>query len=442
MRGVSASPRLRLLSIVQCKYYQKMGSTKMKWEMQGNGVQKAAPAITVRSVLHAIMKNLNGADERPVIHLGHGDPSGFKCFRTASVAVDAVVDAVRSAKFNCYVQAGGIGPARRSIAEHLSCQIPYELSPDDVYITAGANHAIEVLMTALSACPGANILLPRPGYPLYETRANFSHLEVRYFDLLPEKDWEVDLNGVEALADDKTIAMFIINPGNPCGNVFTYKHMQEIAETASKLGILVISDEVYGHLAFGSNPFVPMGVFGSTTPIITLGSLSKRWIVPGWRLGWIVTHDPNGILQKSWVADSLINYLEITADATTFVQGAVPQILDKTTVEFFLKIKNILGDAANKCYDRLKEIPCITCPQKPEGSMSTMVKLNLLALEDINDDMDFCIKLAKEESVVVLPGFAVGMKNWLRITFSVEPSLLEEGLERLKTFYSRHAKKE
>lgn len=72
----------------------------------------------------------------------------------------------------------------------------------------------------------------------------------------------------------------------------------QIAETAEKLGILVIADEVYGHLAFGSRPFVPMGVFGSTVPVLTLGSLSKRWIVPGWRLGWFVTSDPSGTFRK------------------------------------------------------------------------------------------------------------------------------------------------
>lgn len=72
----------------------------------------------------------------------------------------------------------------------------------------------------------------------------------------------------------------------------------QIAETAEKLGILVIADEVYGHLAFGSRPFVPMGVFGSTVPVLTLGSLSKRWIVPGWRLGWFVTSDPSGMFRK------------------------------------------------------------------------------------------------------------------------------------------------
>ncbi|KAI3981653.1 hypothetical protein MKX01_027248 [Papaver californicum] len=55
--------------------------------------------------------------------------------------------------------------------------------------------------------------------------------------------------------------------------------------------------------------------------------------------------------------------------------------------------------------------------------------------------MEFCFKLAKEESLIILPGTAVGMKNWLRITFAVEPSSLQDGLLRLKAFCQRHAKK-
>ncbi|KAF8409204.1 hypothetical protein HHK36_005278 [Tetracentron sinense] len=419
----------------------EMENGSKKWGFRANKELTTVSDITIRGVLIMIMNNLDAGDERPIIPLGHGDPSAFPCFRTNYIAEDAIVDAVRSAKFNSYAPTVGILPARRSIAEYLSRDLPYKLSADDVYLTVGCTQAIEVALSVL-ARPGANILLPRPGFPFYEARAAFSHLQVRHFDLLPEKGWEVDLDAVEALADENTVAMVIINPGNPCGNVFTYQHLLKVAETAKKLGILVIADEVYGHQSFGSNPFVPMGVFGSIAPVLTLGSISKRWIVPGWRLGWLVTSDPNGILKETKVVDCIKGFLNIIADPATFIQGAVPQILEQTKEDFFMKIIDTLRQTSGICYDKIKEIPCITCPHKPDGSTFVMVKLNLSLLEDINDDLDFCSKLAKEESVIVLPGVAVGLKNWLRITFAIEPSSLEDGLGRIKSFYQRHAKQQ
>ncbi|KAG5226320.1 aminotransferase TAT [Salix suchowensis] len=80
------------------------------------------------------------------------------------------------------------------------------------------------------------------------------------------------------------------------------------------------ADEVYGHLTFGNTPFVPMGVFGSIVPVLTLGSISKRWIVPGWRIGWLVTSDPHGILQESGVVESIKGCLNISSDPVTFIQ--------------------------------------------------------------------------------------------------------------------------
>lgn len=397
--------------------------------------------MTIRAILSQVMSNLDPADPRPVIPLGHGDPSHFPCFRTTTVAEDAVVAALRSAKFNGYAPALGLPRARSAIAEYLSKDLPYKLSSDDIYPTVGCTQAIELLVTIL-ASPNANILLPRPGFPYYEGLCAFTGLEARHFDLLPDKGWEVDLDALEALADQNTVAMVIINPGNPCGNVFTYQHLKKVAETARKLGILVIADEVYDHLTFGNNPFVPMGIFGSIVPVITVGSISKRWMVPGWRFGWLATNDPNGILQKYGIIDCIKGVYNMSADPATFIQGAIPQILENTKEEFFSKNIISLREAADVCYDRLKEIPCIACPSKPEGSMFVMVKLNLSLLEDIKDDIDFCLKLGKEESVVILPGVTVGLKDWLRITFAVEPSSLEDALGRVKAFCLRHAKKQ
>ncbi|KAH8502288.1 hypothetical protein H0E87_013836 [Populus deltoides] len=412
---------------------------KLGFEGIGN-LKTPPPSYSIKSVVKFLKENINEDDHRLAISLGVGDPSGFKCFRTTNIAEDAIVGAVRSAKFNSYAPTGGILSARRAIAEYLSNDLPYQLSPEDVYVTLGCKHAMEMIVKVL-ARPEANILLPRPGFRIYETYANSHHLELRHFDLLPQKGWEVDLDAVEAIADENTIAMVIINPGNPCGSVYSYEHLSKIAETARKLGILVVADEVYGHIVFGSKPFVPMGVFGSTVPVITLGSISKRWMVPGWRLGWLVTSDPTGLLQICGIADSIKSALNPAPFSPTFIQAAVPEILEKTTEEFFSKTINILRAASAFCYDKLKEIPCITCPQRAEGAMFVLVKLNLSLLEDIEDDMEFCLKLAKEESLVILPGVTVGLKNWLRITFSVEQSYLEDGLGRLRSFCGRHAKK-
>ncbi|EXB44619.1 putative aminotransferase TAT2 [Morus notabilis] len=351
-----------------------------KWGLAENQEQKkiaqASKTINIRDVVYVLKQNLPEEDQRPTVHLALGDPSSISSFRTTPVAEEALIEAIRSAKFNGYPPNYGLPSARRrvvtkqvrcsacpenrlaaalvlgaaalavqtsrvcfalpercsgentrcsgAIADYLTRDLPYRLSPEDVYVTCGCKAA---LFSAL-ARPGANILLPRP-FPRYESLAAFCNLGVRRFDLLPEKAWEVDLDAVEALPDENTVGMVIINPGNPCSI---------IAETARKLVIPVIADEVYGHLAFGENPFVPMGVVGSIVPVITLGSISKRWMLPGWRLGWLVV----GSIKKQ---------LTHSSEPATFIQG----------------------------------------------------KLNVSQLKDISNDMEFCFKLAKEECVITLP---------------------------------------
>ncbi|CAI8606952.1 unnamed protein product [Vicia faba] len=352
-----------------------------------NHESKANSTITIKGILSLLMESLDENNSKRVISLGMGDPTLSTCFPNTKVAEEAVADALHSAKFHGYAPTPGLLQARRAIAKYLSDDLPYELSSDDVFITCGCTQAIDVSFTLL-ARPAANILLPRPGFPIYELSAAFRQVEVRHYDLLPEKGWEVDLDAIEALADRNTVAIVIINPGNPCGNVYTYHHLEKVyCKNSKMLGTIVIADEVYGHLAFGDNPFVPMGVFGSIVPVLTLGSLSKRWIVPGWRLGWFVTNDPSGTFRKPKVVERIKKYFDLLGGPATFIQAAVP---------------------SHNYTDRreMEDIPCISFPCKPQGSMAMMAELNLSLLEDISDDIDFCFKLAKEESVIILPGTA------------------------------------
>ncbi|CAL4888076.1 unnamed protein product [Urochloa decumbens] len=420
------------------------GAPRRPWRISrssAGGPLASAGRMSIRVVLDRVFSAVDVFGPRPILAVGNGDPTACASFWPPLEAEEAVVEALRSRKHNGYSPSVGVLPARRAVAEYLSRDLPYQLSPDDIYLTSGCCQAIEVMISVL-ARPGSNILLPKPGFPLYESRTMFSNLEARHFNLIPEQGWEADLEAVEALADENTIAMVIINPSNPCGSVYSHDHLAKIAETARKLGIIIIADEVYDHLAFGNKPFIPMGVFADIVPVITVGSISKRWLVPGWRLGWIATCDPNGILKEAKVDKSIESYINITNDPATFIQGAVPQIIANTKEDYFNKILNLLRNSADLCYGKIQEIRGITCPHKPEGSMFVMVKLDLSCLDGMQDDLDFCCKLAKEESVIVLPGCALGMKDWIRITFASDVPTLENALERIKSFCQRHAKVE
>lgn len=115
----------------------------------------------------------------------------------------------------------------RAVAEYLNGDLPNKLTADDILLTAGCNQGVEIVFESL-ARPNANILLPRPVFPHYDARATYSGLEVRKFDLLPDKEWEIDLQGIEAIADENTVAIVVINPNNPCGNVYSHHHLQKV----------------------------------------------------------------------------------------------------------------------------------------------------------------------------------------------------------------------
>ncbi|XP_018481522.1 S-alkyl-thiohydroximate lyase SUR1-like [Raphanus sativus] len=409
------------------------------WRFKGNRAAKEAASVSIKSVLSRLFDNCRKDVKGTILPLGHGDPSVYSCFKTSVDAEDAVAESLRSGAANSYSPGVGILPARRAVANYLNRDLPHKLKSDDIFMTVGCCQGIETIIHVLS-CPKSNILLPSLVYPLYYSRAIYSQVEIRKYDLVPDQDWEIDLQGIEAIADDNTIAMVISNPHNPCGNVYTYHHLKKVAEMAKKLGIMVISDEVYKHTIYGENPFVPMGMFASIVPVVTLGSISKGWLVPGWRIGWMAMHDPNNVFKTTGVVESIKEFLNISPDPSTILQFALPNILENTKKDFFEKKNLTFKQNVDMMFDALKEIPCLVCPKKPESCTYLVTKLDLSLLEDITDDVDFCMKLAREESLVLLPGEALGKKNWVRISIGVEKSMLEDAFVRLKVFYARHVK--
>ncbi|KAG2331821.1 hypothetical protein Bca4012_018693 [Brassica carinata] len=403
------------------------------WQFKGNGATSDAAAVTLRKLVFGMFKNCKFNNGKTIL------PSTTHSFKTCPEAEEAVAAAVRSGMANSYAPSPGIFNARRAVADYLNGELPTKLRPEDVYITGGCNQAIEIVIDSLAGNPAANILLPNPGYPHYDARAIYSGVEVRKYDLLPERDFEIDLDALEAAADKNTAALVLINPNNPCGNVYTYDHLKKVAKMARKLGIVVISDEVYDQVVYGERPFVPMGIFASIAPVITLGSISKGWVVPGWRIGWMAINDSNGILKQAGVIQSIEDCLDLTPQPSFILQEALPEILEKTPKEYFAKKNKAMKRNVELSFERLRDIPCLFCPKKPESCSYLWLRLDTSVLDNIENDLDFCTKLVSEESLVLVPGVALGAKNWVRISIGTEESELQETYDRLKSFYDRHA---
>jgi tyrosine aminotransferase len=124
---------------------------------------------------------------------------------------------------------------------------------------------------------------------------------IKYFTLLKKKEesnWEVDLNELESLIDQNTVGILINNPSNPCGSVYSKDHLKKIIKVAERFHLPIIADEVYGEMVFPGYEFFYMAELSDSVPILSCNALSKRFILPGWRFGWIAIHDPKNHLDS------------------------------------------------------------------------------------------------------------------------------------------------
>jgi len=217
------------------------------------------------------------------VPLSLGDPTVFGNLPPSSILAEAAASAATSAKYNGYVNACGTQDARVAISAYHSTP-ECTFAPDDVVVASGCSGALELALTALLD-PGTNLLVPAPGFPLYEVIANSHGAGVKPYRLDPNTGWECDLADIESQVrsdeersdsnkppttfhsslrssqvDENTRGVLINNPSNPCGSVFSEAHLGDIIRLAAKLRLPIIADEVYGGMTFGDVEYVPLSL--------------------------------------------------------------------------------------------------------------------------------------------------------------------------------------
>ena len=239
---------------------------------------------------HYAIRNIVQAAEalersgRNVTYLNIGDPQAFG-FRLPEHVVAAVQRAL-SDSFTGYAHSAGLAEAREAVANYAT-QLGTLTRSDEVFITSGASEAADLVLTAL-VNPGEEVLLPAPGYPLYPAILNKLGADARYYDLDESHGWQPSVDQVRSLITKKTRALVLINPNNPTGSIVPDEVVRQLLGVAAENSLLVIADEVYRELCFGEPP-TPSSVLAQAfgVPLVTLESLSKTHMVPGWRVGWM-----------------------------------------------------------------------------------------------------------------------------------------------------------
>lgn len=291
------------------------------------------------------------------------------------------------------------------------------------------------LCICVLANPGQNILVPMPGFSIYKTLAESHGILVKHYNLRPEKNWEIDLDHLESLIDDKTATILINNPSNPCGSVFSRNHLLSILELAKRHKVPIISDEIYEHFVFSGNEYHSLGSLSDDVPILSCSGLTKRFLVPGWRLGWIVINDRHDTFTE--VRAGLVRLSQRLLGPNSIVQAALPEILSATPQHFFDETVQYVEENARNFYNRISKVPGLR-PVEPQGAMYMMIGIDIDCFPGIKDDVDFTERMVKEQSVFCLPAQCFQFPNFFRVVLTIPKAKVSTACERIEEFCKKH----
>ena len=222
------------------------------------------------------------ASGRRVRYLNIGDPVAFG-FHTPPHLIAAVERALRDGH-NGYGPSAGIASGREAVAaEYTSRGFP--VTPDRTFLTAGTSEGIELALGAL-VDEDTDVLVPLPTYPLYTAVIAKLGARALFYRTDPDRGWMPDLDHLRSLVTPATRVIVIIDPNNPTGASYSTATRRALLDLADRHGLAIVADEVYGDLGYDGR-VAPIGSLDPDAPIITFSSLSKAYLAPGWRAGWM-----------------------------------------------------------------------------------------------------------------------------------------------------------
>jgi alanine-synthesizing transaminase len=351
-----------------------------------------------------------------VRYLNIGDPITFG-FKTPPHMIEAVERAMRDGH-NGYQPSVGILPAREAVAAELTGR-GMPVSADRVLITAGTSEGIELALTALAEQED-EVLVPSPTYPLYTAVLAKIGARPVYYRTDPSNGWLPDLDDVRRLVSKATRALVVIDPNNPTGATYPAAVRAALIEIADQHNIPLIADEVYADLAY-DGPVPPMASLYPDAPIISFSSLSKAYLAPGWRTGWMA-------VGRTPRLDDVLAGIKKLADGRLCSTGPMEYAIvaalqgDRSHEPVF---RAALRERAELTASRLNAIDGMHTVT-PSAAFYAMPKVTLPP--GLTDE-DYVLALLRETGVLCVYGSGFGARpedGFFRVVFLADPAELGE----------------
>jgi alanine-synthesizing transaminase len=361
-----------------------------------------APSHRTANFQYAIRDLVSAAEAQeragqPVIYLNIGDPQAYG-FRPPAHIVEAVARALKD-NFTGYSHSAGLPDARDAVASYTTA-LGTPTKREQVLITSGASEAADLVLTAL-ANDGDEVLLPAPGYPIYPAILNKLGAIARYYQLEEANGWQPTIEAIKSSITPRTRALVLINPNNPTGSIIPDETIMRLLEVAARHRLLVIADEVYRELCFAKPPTSASTLAQNIdVPLITLESLSKTHLVPGWRVGWLrYTNEEH----MSDLTRSIGRLASGRLCSPTPTQYAVRPALEGDKA-FLTEFKEEIIKRRDFVVGAVSRIERLSC-DVPGAAFYVMIKVDD-PLE--RADHEFVLELLTRTGVLVVPGSGFG----------------------------------
>jgi aspartate/methionine/tyrosine aminotransferase len=309
-----------------------------------------------------------------------------------------------------YGRPAGADGLRTAIAEM------YGLDADAVQVVTGASEALLILMWR-AAEPGANVILPQPGFTTFSALPESLRLETRHYAIRKENDFRFDVEEIKKLADRNTKLILINSPHNPTGATISDAELDSLHEFASHRGIQLVSDEVYHPIFHGQATQSAARLPHATV----IHDFSKAFPLSGIRTGWMIEHDPKR-RKEYWNARA---YFSITNNAA-----------GEFLAELAMRHRDVvLGRTQKVASENLQQLGRFMAEHQetigwipPRGGMTVFPWL-----VSGEDSRAFC-QAAAERGILLAPGDCFDAPSHFRLGFAAIADILPEALGRLGEF--------